>query len=390
MNAVSPLLTERPAHAAAPLLLRVLSGRSDGAEHRLPEQRKLLIGHSFESDIVLRDRSTRGCAVKLTVCGRRAVLEVVSGAVCLLGKRLADGETITVEQYLPVQIGDIHFALGGDDAVRWAEARSIVAEDAQATLDLAQQAPPSALPGRLALRTQPIRRDAAKIALRPARMAMIGAGLLVVAAGSYFGATLLAPTPMSPRDIRQELAPFAMPGVTVERSPATGQIAITGLVRGNSDAARLRQWAQLNHPDIMVNVTTITEAAEAATNLLAAQNVDAVARPSGADRLIIEGPFLPKDRQNELTRMLGKDLPRVAAFTFEPSTERGERGLAYFFNAPGYGAASFVSGDPGYIVTEDGTRWFPGASLPTGHKIIEIADNTVIVERNGLRDVLTM
>lgn len=390
MNAVSPLLAERPADVTAPLLLRVLSGRSDGAEHRLPEQRKLLIGHSFESDIVLRDKSTRGCAVKLTACGRRAVIEVVSGHAFLLGKHLAAGETITLEQYLPLRIGDIHFALGGDDTARWDEARSIVIDDTQAMFELAQDAPPSALPERLALRTQPIRRNVANIALRPARMAMIGAGLLVVAAGSYFGATMLAPSPPSPRDIRQELAPFGMAGVTVERSPTTGDIAITGLVKDSSDAARLRQWAQQNHPDILVNVTTIAEAAEAATNLLTAQNVDAVARPSGADRLIIDGPFLPKDRQNELTRLLQEDLPRVGGFTFKASAERGESGLAYFFNAPGYGAASFVSGDPGYIVTEDGTRWFPGASLPTGHKIIEITNNSVIVERDGLRDVLTM
>lgn len=390
MNAVSPLLSERSAQAAAPLLLRVLSGRSDGAEHRLPEQRKLLIGHSFESDIVLRDGSTRGCAVRLTVCGRRAVLEVVSGHIGLLGKQLSAGETITLEQYLPVRMGAIHFALGGDDELRWDEARASVAEDPATTLELAEQAPPSAMPERLAMRTQPIRRGVANFSLRPVRMAGIGAGLLMVAAGSYFGATMLSPPAVSPREIRQELAPLGLPGITVERSPTTGEIAITGLVKDGADAARLRQWAQDNHPDILVNVTTIAEAAEAATNLLAAQNVDAVARPSGADRLIIESPFLPKDRQNELILLLQKDLPRVAGFTFKPSVERGESGLAYFFNAPGYGAASFVSGDPGYIATEDGTRWFPGASLPTGHKIIEISNNTVIVERDGLRDVLTM
>lgn len=390
MNAVSPLLTDRPPAAASPLMLRVLSGRSDGAEHRLPDQRKLLIGHSFESDIVLRDPTTRGCAVKLTACGRRAVVEVVSDHIHLLGKLLTPGETITLEPYLPLRMGDIHFALGGDDATRWDEARGIIAADADATLELAQFAPSSALPERLALRTQPIRRGVANVTLRPVRMAMIGAGLLVVAAGSYFGATMLSPPPASPRDIRQELAPYGMTGITVERSPTTGEIAITGLVKDSSDAIRLRQWADQNHPDILINVTTIAEAAEAATNLLIAQNVDAVARPAGANRLIIEGPFLPKDRQNELTRLLKKDLPRVGAFTFKASAERGESGLAYFFNAPGYGAASFVSGDPGYIVTEDGTRWFPGASLPTGHKIIEIADNTVTVERDGLRDVLTM
>ena len=219
---------------------------------------------------------------------------------------------------------------------------------------------------------------------------MIGAALLTIACGTYFGATMLAPVQATPREIRTELAPLGMAGVTVELSPTTGELAIVGLVKDSDDVALLRQWVDENHPEIVLGVATISEAAEAATNLLAAQNVDALARPQGADRLVIDSPFLPNDRKQELIAMLQKDLPRVKSFSFNASASRGENDLAYFFNATGYGAASFVSGDPGYIVTEDGTRWFAGASLPTGHKIIEIGDSSVTVERDGQRDTLTM
>lgn len=390
MNAVSPPIAERERAVASQLVLRVLSGRSEGAEHRLPERRKLLIGHSFESDIVLRDKSTLGCSLRLTTCGRRGALEVLSGNICVLGRHLNEGEQLTLEPYLPVRIGDIHFALGGDSELRWAEVDEMLAEDAKQTLELAEEAPPTDLSERLELRTQPVRREVAGFSLKPARMAVIGAGLLTVAGGAYFGASMLAPTPPTPRDIRAELAPLGMSGVSVERSPTTGDIAIVGLVKDGDDLAQLREWADEHHPNIIIGVATISEAAEAATNLLVAQNVDAEARPQGARSLIIESPFLPKDRQQELTALLQKDLPRVKSFTFNASAERGETDLAYFFNAPGYGAASFVAGDPGFIVTEDGTRWFAGASLPTGHTIIEIGDSSVTVEREGLRDTLTM
>ncbi len=62
---------------------------------------------------------------------------------------------------------------------------------------------------------------------------------------------------------------------------------------------------------------------------------------------------------------------------------RGDRDLQYFFSGSEYGLATFVDGNPGYITTMDGTRWFAGAQVPTGHKIITIGNGRVSFERDG-------
>lgn len=45
--------------------------------------------------------------------------------------------------------------------------------------------------------------------------------------------------------------------------------------------------------------------------------------------------------------------------------------------------ASVVSSDQPYVVTLDGTRYFLGALLPTGHRIVAISGSQVQLEREG-------
>ena len=45
--------------------------------------------------------------------------------------------------------------------------------------------------------------------------------------------------------------------------------------------------------------------------------------------------------------------------------------------------STVVAGDPAYIQTVDGARYFPGAIMPSGHRLIGIAGNTVMLEKNG-------
>jgi type III secretion protein D len=55
---------------------------------------------------------------------------------------------------------------------------------------------------------------------------------------------------------------------------------------------------------------------------------------------------------------------------------------------PGKRIASLVPGDPGYVVTADGSRYFVGAMLPTGHRIAEIGAESVTLEFDGKKTTL--
>ena len=44
---------------------------------------------------------------------------------------------------------------------------------------------------------------------------------------------------------------------------------------------------------------------------------------------------------------------------------------------------ALVPGEPAYVVTVDGARYFVGAMLPSGHRIARIAPQQVVLERDG-------
>jgi hypothetical protein len=46
--------------------------------------------------------------------------------------------------------------------------------------------------------------------------------------------------------------------------------------------------------------------------------------------------------------------------------------------------------DSPYFITADGSRYFSGALLPSGHRVVQIAERSVIVERDDQRTRLTL
>jgi type III secretion protein D len=50
---------------------------------------------------------------------------------------------------------------------------------------------------------------------------------------------------------------------------------------------------------------------------------------------------------------------------------------------PGKRVASIVPGENGYVVTVDGTRYFVGALLPSGHRLASVSDAEVMLEKDG-------
>ncbi len=394
MNAYSP------ESLASQLVLRVLDGRQAGAEYRLGTDMSVSIGYAFGHDIVLRAPSTRGISLQIETTGVVPLLRVLQGSVTMLARPVVAGEFAQLPLYVPVSMGDINFAIGDPESERWQEAGTLsvvpaAAGEVEGTKP--EQAAAVAIPGLASaadlqrklngglqffqMRFRPIG-DAVAMDKRWPIYAIILATLLLAL-------LLYAPTNRfvrssfsGPVAAEKMLKNKGFADVTVSENP-DGSLIVKGLVRNDSQLVKIRELVASRLPGAVVDVNTMDGVAAGISDMLAAQGIDAEARPGRGRTLVIDSEYLPGDRQEEIAAQIRKDVPALQRIFFKINPDRGEPVLQYFFASEKYGIASFVDGDPAYIATADGTKWFKGAAVPTGHMIIEIGNGRVRFEREG-------
>ena len=369
------------------LKLRVLNNRLAGAEHRLHVGKNIRVGHSFENDVVLRGKNTAGLSLELHVGPDVTVLRMLTGSTEVLGRQLVAGEEMPLPSYLPVQLGEFAFAVGADDQLRWREAENIAVTLEQRQL-METGLPRAELSERVATRLDPVR---TRFPI-PGSKILLGVGaaitLFLATVGAVLGYSNMQAN--DPDNMKRTMAAAGFTGMDVKPDPASENMVISGVLKDDKEVAGLQALVDQNFPGALIEVETTDALALAATDILKAQNVDAEAKTLRRGAINVTSEFLPADKQAELSAMLRKELPHLKSVQFTMDAGRGPNDLQYFFNNSQYGAATFVSGEPSYVATADGSKWFSGSVLPTGHKIVRVEPKALILERNGRIETLVM
>lgn len=358
-------------------VLRIVGGRLAGKEYALTSGARLRIGHALASDVVLRGAGTRDACVELRVEADAAVVHVVSGRIELLGRPLEVGEEAMLPAYLPFRFGEFLVAHGAAGSPRWAEAERMGEGRCAAPV---APLPVPRLGDRLLANA---RAEAARVVERfGVRRLALGAvsAVLLTAAVQPVGA-LIADRAHSPEALAETLEQGGFHGLKVGADPVGGLI-VHGAVARDGDLARLRTLVATRDVPVVLDVTSSAALATAAADVLQAQGVQAKAAPAGVGGIVITAAYMPADRQEHLRKLLSNDVPGLQRVAFRTDDALGDNPLQSYFARSGAGLATVVE-DPGYIATADGSRWFPGATLPTGHKLVAIAEGRVRFEKDG-------
>lgn len=363
------------------MILRVVAGKSKGAEHRLHSGKFVRIGHAFDHDIVLRDASTKGLSLELHLGADVATIRVVAGVIGLLGRPIVAGEDASLPAFVPLTLGAFVIAIGDADSDRWAEVARLSTMIAPVAAEPAA-APQADLSERLATRLYPLR-DAIAVERNWPFYGVIAALVLLFVIAGGPATRWVSGQFANAQSHQTVLASAGFRNLTVTDGPAGQGPMIIGVVKDDAELARLRIVIGERIGRATIDVDTMQAMAASATDLLRAQGVDADARPMRGNSLLVTTEFLPVDRQDELSKLIRRDLPGVTRVAFTTSSTRGDRDLQYFFSGGPFGLATFVDGAPGYIVTADGTHWFAGSQVPTGHNIVAIGNGRASFERDG-------
>lgn len=367
------------------LVLKVLAGRVRGASAPLERGQTVTVGHDLDADIVLRDPSAEGVRFKLKARADAADLELLEGSVVLLGHELTAPAQAILPLYLPLMIGENAVAIGDPESPRWTEAERILAA-AQPPLDDDDEdaSPPGQSWQYLLNNTNALVSRSMKF------VPVLLIAVITVSALFAISSGLPAWPKMQPRPAKVQavLLDEGFDGLSVSKS-SEGEIRIEGVVATDADRARLRRVMTAHDWQPRVNVQTHEGMARQVEDFYMANGVEAAARAAGPGLVRLDVIGSSPEEAGRLERLAMTEIKglRRIDISMLPGADDGGR-FEDMQEGGGKRVVSVIGGPQGHVTTADGARYFPGAVLPTGHRIVSIEETKVLVERNGSRSEL--
>jgi hypothetical protein len=320
----------------------VLVGRQAGARARLDTQHDLLLcgvnasnqGDTQFADILLASDLDFQARLVPATAGRMG-LQLVAGRAVLAERALEAGTTVHAwAPGQPLQLGDVVVAYGPADQAYWPEP---VLHDGPEAIPQAPAGPRATVP-----------RPAAG---RPYVEGLLTAlGLVMVVGG----------------------AAVALRGGTL-REAGQAMAQVLPLAHAAAPATRAELGERAVEVFRLHGIAAQASWSPEGELVLRTQQRDTArvqAAAAAARRDIARLPPLRVDNQP----------PAAVAAAPAPAAEDPAKRLV----------AVVDNDDSPYFITADGSRYFSGALLPSGHRVVQIVERSVIVERDGQRTRLTL
>jgi type III secretion protein D len=359
------------------LELRVLEGPQAGARAPLAAGAPCLLATGADSggdpaDIVLRDDGD-AVRVRITVGAGQALVEVMHGSVTLDDKPLASGNAAVWAMHAPLRIGASLVAFGRADEEVWPDDAPT---EPPADESVAPFEPPAA--------PTPRRRA-------PPWLVPLGIVLAVASAGLLgLVHVVSAERPAAPTvTLATELKDSEWAALTTTQD-ASGQLELRGRLATLAQRTRLDAWLAMRQFMPLVNVQVDEAIARDVTDVFRVNGVAVKASVQGPGRIVAEAAEPDAERLARAEGVVQRDVRGLEHLSVLNRAVPKPPPPPPVVDDPGKRIASLVPGDPAYLVTADGARYFVGALLPSGHRITQIAGQRVTLERDGQASTLNL
>jgi len=350
--------------------LHVLEGEQQGARTVLPRGQRIIIGGAYDGDVVLRGAGVIGQRIALMADGAALQLQVIEGEAEAGGHRLAAGQSMQLPLGTPVSVGGSRIGIVSVPDVA-------AAPDMPAFEDTSPAV--AQLPRTATLRTW------------SRRLAGGGAALAAVSIGVLAFAYSVAPQPLTAAQ-QARRAEALLHGAGLQRLAVTaagnGELRIDGYLETAAQRARAEQIVAGEGLVPRWQVFVNEQVASAVQDVFRTHGVAARVEAVGPGAMRVDTTVADPRVLESIRSSARRDVPGLAALELRNDPLPAQGGPTPAIEDPGKRVASIVPGDPPYVVTADGTRYFEGALLPTGHRIAGIEEHRVVLDINGVQTAL--
>jgi type III secretion protein D len=319
------------------------------------------------ADIVLREDVLPPARVRVIAELAQALVQVLDGEVRLGEQTLAAGAHAAWPAHSPMQIGSSLVAYGLACKDEWALPAPAAGADASA---------PAAQRPRTPLRKR------AEVWL-----AATGAAVLIACGGSLWMAHVAAQTGTTQSSAPPTLA-AALKGSEFTSLEAIqrqdGSVELRGRLASLAQRTRLDAWLAAGGYTPKVEVVVDEELARSVAEVFRVNGVPVRVQVAGPGRIVAEAAERNVQRLAQAEDVVRRDVRGLDKLTVRNDAPPAPPAPATpLSDDPNKRIASIVPGEPAYVVTADGARYFVGAILPSGHRITQVAAQRVTLERDG-------
>jgi type III secretion protein D len=340
----------------------VLAGEQRGARIDVHSGQRYRIGGTPGTDVRLH--GSHACA-EFTLEDDAVVWQALDGELLLAGVPLAAGQTRRVPLLTPALLGGTPVAVGPMASAGWA---ALFAEPTPAP---APKAP------RVPLRW-------------PRRLAIAGGAVCAASLSMLALAVVIAPEPPTPAQQAQRAeALLRSAGLTaVAVSAEDGRIVVDGYLATDAERTRAEQLlAQQGLQPVMrawVNQTVV----KAVHDVYRVNGVMAEVQGIGPGAVRVQTALADPTPLPGIESTVRRDVQGLSRLDTLNQPPAHVPSPVPALSDAGKRVAAVVAGAEPYVVTADGTRYFVGALLPTGHRILAIDGSRVQLEREGQSSAL--
>lgn len=372
MDRASPALENLSA-----LELRVLDGPQRGARAPLAVGASWVLaaeprGRGADADIVLHEPGAAPARVRVTAQHAQALVEVLSGEVTLGEQVLCAGAQAVWPRHAPLQIGRSVVAFGLACVDEWTAPAAAPGAAAEAPVAEAAVAAPAVRAGTLRRRAE-------------VWLAVTGAGVLLACMGSFWMARVVAaprPAQAMPTSLAAALKSSEFAALQAVPQP-DGRLLLSGRLSSLAQRTRLDSWLAARRFTPALDVKVDEALARDVTEVFRVNGIAVQARVTGPGRVDADAAEPDANRLARAEEVVRRDVRGLDGLKVRNSATPTPPPVPPLPDDPGKRIASLVQGDPAYVVTADGARYFVGAMLPSGHRITAVAPQSVTLERDG-------
>jgi type III secretion protein D len=376
------------------LQLRVLAGPQAGARADLPARSEfeLRVGDTEQppaqdGDLLLRAAPGQApLRLRLRVGRVRVSATLLDGQARLAGVDLAPGQETDWPLRAELQAGELLLGVGPAAEEPWLQLHAHGAGGQAGEPGPAQAAHPGARPGSSAARRAPER-----------WLAGVGAALALGSA-ALLGLAQVADRPAAPpaaqaqAALAHQLSDSEFRQLQLARS-ADGRLQLNGRLATLAQRARLDGFLQRQAPAglVAVNVRVDEQLSRDVADVFRLHGVAVQVQPREDGALLVQAAETDAARLARAEQAARRDVPGLGALQLDNQPRPPVAARAPLRDDPGKRITAVVAdSELPYLVTADGSRYFTGAMLPSGHRVMVILDKQVTVERDGQLTKLTL